>query len=673
MKPMQRTLGFAQAKVSLTERDSIFGSYTDVTRDVGEGPDATRIFGSGTFTPIVLRQFGVPLDPNRTSKIDTQEGVLGYQHLWRPGSALTAAVQIERTVSRDIDPDQEFSACTDFILNPTARSSQHIEVPLDRRTFQVQQATRIGRHQVIGGALVFRQDKERRCNEELYLLETGDRFAFDSIFRHRDHLYRGYVRDEIEIASWLHATIGVTYDDVRFGSMTDAARVDTLSKLSPQGGVTVRVAPGTLVRAAAFRSVAGDIFGSKIAPVTVAGFVLERNEFPTTMRDEVNVSIEKSWARAFAMGRWFLRDARVPALEDDFLISPNADTRTQGGSVFYNRILSRHFGAFVDDQYLREKTLLYVREDNVARAGISFVHERGVFAKLSAGYFSQRFVDAVVRAAELRSYAGGCRRQLRVREEARLVHVPRHEPVRPRLHQRARRLERDAPVPGPARVRDAAMEILTANRVLGFLFPERLRAEPGWSSSRVAAAIGLVLALSDQAQRLDWAVDDRFVRVAAREPAPPDDVVIVAIDEPSFSELQRPWPWPRRMHGALVDALARGGARTIVFDVVFDVPAADPEDDRLFVEAVRRAGNVIVAADVSETSDQQYAVVQWAEPFDALAQAVAGTGAVKLPIDPDGVVRRGGLTVEGRPGLAFAAAQRVQGAIAAPDGARRRA
>jgi CHASE2 domain-containing sensor protein len=180
----------------------------------------------------------------------------------------------------------------------------------------------------------------------------------------------------------------------------------------------------------------------------------------------------------------------------------------------------------------------------------------------------------------------------------------------------------------------------------------------------LAAAFGMMLALSDQAQRLDWAVDDRFVRVAAREPAPPDNVVIVAIDEPSFSELQRPWPWPRRMHGALVEALARGGARTIVFDVVFDTPAADPEDDRLFVEAVQRAGNVILAADVSETTDQRYAVVQWAEPFDALARAAEGTGAVKLPFDPDGVLRRGGLTVEGRAGLAFAAARLVPGASA---------
>ena len=45
-------------------------------------------------------------------------------------------------------------------------------------------------------------------------------------------------------------------------------------------------------------------------------------------------------------------------------------------------------------------------------------------------------------------------------------------------------------------------------------------------------------------------------------------------------------------------------------------PAVEAEDDRLFVEAVQRAGNVSLAADVSETADQRYAVVPWAEPFE---------------------------------------------------------
>ena len=32
-------------------------------------------------------------------------------------------------------------------------------------------------------------------------------------------------------------------------------------------------------------------------------------------------------------------------------------------------------------------------------------------------------------------------------------------------------------------------------------------------------------------------------------------IVIVAIDEPSFGEIQQQWPWPRGLHAKLVDAL----------------------------------------------------------------------------------------------------------------------
>ena len=33
------------------------------------------------------------------------------------------------------------------------------------------------------------------------------------------------------------------------------------------------------------------------------------------------------------------------------------------------------------------------------------------------------------------------------------------------------------------------------------------------------------------------------------------EVVIVAIDEVSFSSLEMQWPWPREVHGALIDRL----------------------------------------------------------------------------------------------------------------------
>ena len=57
-----------------------------------------------------------------------------------------------------------------------------------------------------------------------------------------------------------------------------------------------------------------------------------------------------------------------------------------------------------------------------------------------------------------------------------------------------------------------------------------------------------------------------------------EDVVIVAIDEPSFAEIGLRWPWPRGLHGDLVDILAAAGASTVAFDVVFS-EASDAAND----------------------------------------------------------------------------------------------
>jgi adenylate cyclase len=214
-----------------------------------------------------------------------------------------------------------------------------------------------------------------------------------------------------------------------------------------------------------------------------------------------------------------------------------------------------------------------------------------------------------------------------------------------------------APPPSPARHASPLRRRRPAARgVEWFLGGRGLRPWPWLVALAVAALAGLVGATSDQVQRLDWALDDRVVRLATRHPDSPADIAVVAIDEPSFAELQRPWPWPRRLHAALLDQLARGGARAIVLDLVFDVPAPDPEDDRLLAEAIARAGNVVLASERVAVVDRQYAIAQWIEPLPAFAGGSAAVGAVGLPYDPDGAIRRAALTIDGRPVLALAAA-----------------
>lgn len=72
--------------------------------------------------------------------------------------------------------------------------------------------------------------------------------------------------------------------------------------------------------------------------------------------------------------------------------------------------------------------------------------------------------------------------------------------------------------------------------------------------------------------------------------APPEDLLIVAIDEPSLQEIHLPWPWPRQLHAAVVERLRAAGARLIIFDLLFSEPGPDPEGDRLLAGAMLRAG-----------------------------------------------------------------------------------
>ncbi|MBP6057630.1 MAG: CHASE2 domain-containing protein [Nitrosomonas sp.] len=77
----------------------------------------------------------------------------------------------------------------------------------------------------------------------------------------------------------------------------------------------------------------------------------------------------------------------------------------------------------------------------------------------------------------------------------------------------------------------------------------------------------------------------------------PDDVIVVAIDQPSATQLDLPiMPrlWPRDLHARLIDKLAQAGASIIIFDLIFDTPGAIPENDEKLARAMKMAGNVVL-------------------------------------------------------------------------------
>ena len=95
----------------------------------------------------------------------------------------------------------------------------------------------------------------------------------------------------------------------------------------------------------------------------------------------------------------------------------------------------------------------------------------------------------------------------------------------------------------------------------------------------IGAAIALAAALVAWLVRrtaffgaVEVATYDLRMRATAKPAAPRRTVVLVNIDEDSVRRMEPlvgRWPWPRLAHASLIDFLTRGGARIIVYDVLF--------------------------------------------------------------------------------------------------------
>jgi adenylate cyclase len=158
-------------------------------------------------------------------------------------------------------------------------------------------------------------------------------------------------------------------------------------------------------------------------------------------------------------------------------------------------------------------------------------------------------------------------------------------------------------------------------------------------AAAVAALAGL-LHLGGVWASLDEAIFDAFTVASVPRALPASPVVVVGIDEPSFSELRRRWPWPRAVHARLVDELARAGVAVIAFDVLFSEPSADPAEDAELARAIAAARNVVLAAELSAQNTAHFQGVQLVEPLAELRRAGAASGIATITIGGDQAIRR---------------------------------
>jgi adenylate cyclase len=194
----------------------------------------------------------------------------------------------------------------------------------------------------------------------------------------------------------------------------------------------------------------------------------------------------------------------------------------------------------------------------------------------------------------------------------------------------------------------------------------------------VMAVVVIALKSTGALQRLEWISYDHRVSVLRDDTAPPEDIAVILIDEASLQAMNPlfgRFPWPRSVYADLMEFLAFGDPRAVVFDILFtenerDAPQStglSVHDQRL-IQATREYGFAYHAAQIihEQQADafaadldrplpgdfiEHFAVDgargfgrsannSYTLPIDGLYQAARGIGVAGLSPDDDGIYRR---------------------------------
>jgi CHASE2 domain-containing sensor protein len=163
----------------------------------------------------------------------------------------------------------------------------------------------------------------------------------------------------------------------------------------------------------------------------------------------------------------------------------------------------------------------------------------------------------------------------------------------------------------------------------------------------LAGTLGTVTHARHVLRRTEQSAIDARYQIRGTDRQKVGGLVLVNIDDTTFSDFRNEgrhaqWPFPRRYHARVIDALRRAGAKVIAFDVQF-TEQTDAADDDALIEAVGRAGNVVL----STTIVGPHGTTNVLGGDDVLRGLGARAGNASVIPDSDGAIRTTQLQIGG--------------------------
>jgi len=162
--------------------------------------------------------------------------------------------------------------------------------------------------------------------------------------------------------------------------------------------------------------------------------------------------------------------------------------------------------------------------------------------------------------------------------------------------------------------------------------------------------------------KLEYIVYDWRVQALFKQHKANSSIVLISVDQSSLEWMQEEqsigWPWPREMYGVLTAFAKAGGAKTIVFDMLFsETSLYTSTDDLAFAESLKTFPSIGAMA----LNQDSHAKIGWPNtlakplnqnctpsksytnalfPIEALAASFTTLGVANAFSDSDGVIRK---------------------------------
>jgi adenylate cyclase len=148
--------------------------------------------------------------------------------------------------------------------------------------------------------------------------------------------------------------------------------------------------------------------------------------------------------------------------------------------------------------------------------------------------------------------------------------------------------------------------------------------------------------LATPLERMELSARDLFMRLRS-VPQRSDQIVIVAIDDPSFGWTGYRWPWPRTYLARIVDQLNRAGAKVVGLDVLLFESDSDAQGDPALAKVLAQSNAAVGVANILRSEKVSGGTILRFEteqrPLALYQTAFKRVGITPITLDEDAILR----------------------------------